>query len=451
MQRCVKLAAPWQEGIGSIRPDLDYLTHKLLHAIVGGASGALRNPDDPGAGAASGAVGAVAAEVIAEALTPSLVERTEKIEAAMQERMSSAQSPLSEEEKNKLRAEVAETLNKELIDNIQFKSRMLTALGTSLVGLNPETADVSAATALENNWLQFVIMGGMAAWAIYDTYTVYDDAIKAGKPQEEAALDAMIHLGFEVVIGVVGGKVIAKGAKIAAPSVQAAWSYVLSKNPVLKIFMNKMGVKVGNFAETVSGKIARLDQAGDALIARGFNKVTGKVETAAAKGATGEAAAAAEGAAINQRPYHPRTMESHLESRYPGEVKSHTIAGKSAPNAKLANTVHPETGVPFDPRGFPIFDNHVIFETRITGDLIKETSVDHILKATKNLKASLKSGHIPKEQFNSMQLSDIYAGNPRISGLTWHHHQEMGRLQLIPHKVHKTTGHQGGMSLWGTE
>jgi hypothetical protein len=36
----------------------------------------------------------------------------------------------------------------------------------------------------------------------------------------------------------------------------------------------------------------------------------------------------------------------------------------------------------------------------------------------------------------------------RIPGLTWHHHQVPGKMQLVPTNVHKVN-HLGGNSLWG--
>ena len=35
----------------------------------------------------------------------------------------------------------------------------------------------------------------------------------------------------------------------------------------------------------------------------------------------------------------------------------------------------------------------------------------------------------------------------RIDKLTWHHHQDTGRMQLIPFDIHDLTGHIGGMKL----
>ena len=40
-------------------------------------------------------------------------------------------------------------------------------------------------------------------------------------------------------------------------------------------------------------------------------------------------------------------------------------------------------------------------------------------------------------------------GKPQISDLTWHHHQESGRMQLIEFSLHDRVKHVGGMSGWG--
>jgi hypothetical protein len=31
---------------------------------------------------------------------------------------------------------------------------------------------------------------------------------------------------------------------------------------------------------------------------------------------------------------------------------------------------------------------------------------------------------------------------------TWHHHQDVGRMQLVPRKIHADTGHVGGFDMW---
>jgi hypothetical protein len=31
---------------------------------------------------------------------------------------------------------------------------------------------------------------------------------------------------------------------------------------------------------------------------------------------------------------------------------------------------------------------------------------------------------------------------------TWHHHQDVGRMQLVPRTIHRDTGHIGGFEMW---
>ncbi|HEZ4390548.1 TPA: HNH endonuclease, partial [Neisseria meningitidis] len=35
-------------------------------------------------------------------------------------------------------------------------------------------------------------------------------------------------------------------------------------------------------------------------------------------------------------------------------------------------------------------------------------------------------------------------GEPKIPNYTWHHHQDTGRMQLVPEEKHSPTGHIGG-------
>jgi len=104
----------------------------------------------------------------------------------------------------------------------------------------------------------------------------------------------------------VGGKVIAKGAKIAAPSVKAAWQHVMRTNPGLKLFMQKMGIKITHAAEAVGSKVGRFDQAADSFLSRHWTKATGRA-------ATGEATAASGGAVSI------REATAQLSSKYAGK------------------------------------------------------------------------------------------------------------------------------------
>ncbi|WP_257129118.1 HNH endonuclease [Bacillus pseudomycoides] len=45
-------------------------------------------------------------------------------------------------------------------------------------------------------------------------------------------------------------------------------------------------------------------------------------------------------------------------------------------------------------------------------------------------------------------MAQIQKGEARIHGLTWHHHQVTGKMQLVDSEVHGAN-HLGGNKLWG--
>lgn len=116
----------------------------------------------------------------------------------------------------------------------------------------------------------------------------------------------------------------------------------------------------------------------------------------------------------------------------------------------LAGQRHPVTGVVFDNRGFPIFDDVAAFDTRISIDAFKAASYEGQMKlATKDLLGAIQQGQVKASSFTSTQLQQISAGAKKIDGYTWHHHQDSGRMQLVPELVHKKTGHIGGEAMGG--
>ncbi|HDS7112720.1 TPA: HNH endonuclease [Klebsiella aerogenes] len=47
-------------------------------------------------------------------------------------------------------------------------------------------------------------------------------------------------------------------------------------------------------------------------------------------------------------------------------------------------------------------------------------------------------------RFTKKELDAIKAGSSKIPNHTWHHHQDLGRIQLVPTETHGPTGHIGG-------
>jgi hypothetical protein len=68
--------------------------------------------------------------------------------------------------------------------------------------------------------------------------------------------------------------------------------------------------------------------------------------------------------------------------------------------------------------------------------------------ATLQLKTLIQEGRVKKELFTPQQLRDIELGKAKIKGLTWHHHQDVTRMQLIEERIHQKVGHVGGMNVW---
>ena len=150
----------------------------------------------------------------------------------------------------------------------------------------------------------------------------------------------------------------------------------------------------------------------------------------------------------NQRPYNPHKMKEFLERKY-GPLTSSTIPEVFQPNVKLAGKRHPTTGILFDQRVYPVFDKHMKFETRLPKKIysVKDPQ-SHMRAATRDLRSQIEKGNVDPKKFTEKQLKQIEKGKEKIDGHTWHHHQDLGRMQLVPHELHAKTTHVGGMNKW---
>jgi hypothetical protein len=153
--------------------------------------------------------------------------------------------------------------------------------------------------------------------------------------------------------------------------------------------------------------------------------------------------------AVRGEPYDPRTIANELESRYPGKVSSSTIPKGNKKNVRLARGGHPKTRIPYDARGFPILDDLAVYDTRINRSIagIKDAKA-HMRAATEDLWKAIERGEIDRSLFDTEQLAAIKDGKDKIPGLTWHHHQDFSRMQLVSTEVHGMTGHVGGFHMW---
>jgi hypothetical protein len=152
-------------------------------------------------------------------------------------------------------------------------------------------------------------------------------------------------------------------------------------------------------------------------------------------------------------PYDPRKKAADLEEAFgKGSVSSSTLPPANKSNVSRANR-KPVPGVGFDQRGFPIFDNVAAFDTRIDSPTATTRDRDvHFNAATAKLREAVNKDERLADRFTPAALADIKAGKGKIRGFTWEHHQEFGRMQLVPEEIHAATGHVGGyhMRSWPT-
>jgi hypothetical protein len=144
-------------------------------------------------------------------------------------------------------------------------------------------------------------------------------------------------------------------------------------------------------------------------------------------------------------PYNSRNVRNDLVDIHGVEnVSSTTIPPINAKNVKLAGQRHRVTGIVFDNKGFPIFNDVAAFDTRLPIEPFRNASyTDQMRMATNNLAAAIQRGEVNPSAFSANQLGQIQSGSKTVDGFTWHHHQDTGRMQLVPRDIHKRTGHLG--------
>lgn len=127
-------------------------------------------------------------------------------------------------------------------------------------------------------------------------------------------------------------------------------------------------------------------------------------------------------------------------------------------NEHLAGKEHPVTGVPFKEKivknadgaevigVFPEFDTP--FEAQLPEDMLTANDPKQETECNKQLKNAVESDPALREKFTPEQVEQILNGDTP-DGYTWHHHEDIGKMQLIDSVAHAKTGHTGGRSIWG--
>ena len=127
-------------------------------------------------------------------------------------------------------------------------------------------------------------------------------------------------------------------------------------------------------------------------------------------------------------------------------------------NDSLVGQNHPDTGVPYKEKvivtdtGEKVKGVFAEFKSLIDIQLRKEfhQAPDRIQFAECNKQLQEKVAADPKfrSQFTKDQLADIKDGYTP-DGYTWHHNEELGKMQLVDSDIHSQTRHTGGRNIWG--
>jgi len=118
-------------------------------------------------------------------------------------------------------------------------------------------------------------------------------------------------------------------------------------------------------------------------------------------------------------------------------------AGKTLTNGKDI--------IRFDKNGFAEFETH--FETLIEESHIGSGRPDlHFRAANKRLYDAIQadSGLARQLGLSTKEVGALATSRKPPPGYTWHHHQDVGRMQLITDNAHDLAKpHTGGMAIWG--
>lgn len=142
--------------------------------------------------------------------------------------------------------------------------------------------------------------------------------------------------------------------------------------------------------------------------------------------------------------------QSEIEVSEPRKIK--TI------NDDYAGQMHPETGVPYVEKivetdtgekvkgVFPQLES--TFDVQLPDDLLNATDGKQFKECNQQLKEKCDNDPEYKNQFNERQRENIDDGNTPY-GFTWHHNEELGKMQLVDYDTHANTRHTGGKCIWG--
>ena len=129
--------------------------------------------------------------------------------------------------------------------------------------------------------------------------------------------------------------------------------------------------------------------------------------------------------------------------RQPATYDSRTVNPDGTVDyTKAGNTVR------YDANGFPVFNSRA--DVYLPPDKIAVGSRSTHFTEANQLLARNSDDQLRGAGFSDAEIAQLRRGETP-DNMTWHHHQDVGRMQLVRRAEHETFtgGHTGGWSLWG--
>ncbi|MFB8375146.1 HNH endonuclease [Paenibacillus taichungensis] len=149
---------------------------------------------------------------------------------------------------------------------------------------------------------------------------------------------------------------------------------------------------------------------------------------------------AMEDASNNQPPY---TRKPNAPKNYKKQVRNEdgtiTYTFKSKKNGKHYN-------VTYDKNGYPIFNSKQ--DIILPKKYYLEPDATQFEYLSKELYDQIVKNPSLEQRFTETEIQLLKEGKvPKT--LTWHHHQDSGKMQIVDYFEHQAAGHTGGRAIWG--
>ncbi|WP_248062682.1 HNH endonuclease [Paenibacillus silvae] len=136
-----------------------------------------------------------------------------------------------------------------------------------------------------------------------------------------------------------------------------------------------------------------------------------------------------------RKPIEPREFKERVINE--DGTKTYTLTSKK--NGK-------DYTVTYDKAGYPIFNSK--FDTNIPESHYLVSDRKQFKHLTLELAKEIEKNPALADSLTEKELALIKKGKVP-STLTWHHHQETGKMQLVDYYEHEVAKHTGGRSIWG--